>query len=208
MDPIVLSHAFLPRPSGGVERLLDGLPQALLVSLADRRLLFANPLAQCLLREGDAALAARHLMRLGQWQAVGLEALLGRAAAGASTEAPLWFAPGLATGVLQVSRLPIELAAAAGWPAGSLLLAVQRDRPGLAQAARLEALAARCALSAAERQVLTLLAEGLSVEVTAERLSLRVSTVRSHVRHLLRKTGSPSLMQLLRWVGSASEAPG
>ncbi|HEX2013267.1 MAG TPA: helix-turn-helix transcriptional regulator, partial [Roseateles sp.] len=160
-----------------------------------------------LLRDGEAVQLAQHLMRLGQLRAVMLEGLLGLAVNGHAAESRLWFEPGLSTGVLHVSALPPDLAASTGWPAGCLLLQVQRDRPQLAQAARLEALSTRCALSTAEQHVLALLADGLSVEDSAHQLALRVSTVRSHVRRLLHKTGSPSLMQLLRWVGSGRDAP-
>ena len=51
--------------------------------------------------------------------------------------------------------------------------------------------------------VLLLLADGEPVEAAARHLGLCVSTVRRHVRSLLGKTQAPSLMQLLRWTGSA-----
>ncbi|CAM3692161.1 hypothetical protein [Roseateles saccharophilus] len=46
----------------------------------------------------------------------------------------------------------------------------------------------------------------MTVEHAARHPCLQLSTLRSHVRHLLGKTQAPSLMQLLRWTGSA-QAP-
>lgn len=194
---------------GAVERLLGALPQAFMVTLADRRLLYRNAAAEALQQQGHVGLAAQHLMRIAQWQALALEQGLSQAAHGPQAiELPLCFLPGLSTGVLQVSRLAHELAAAAAWPADCLLLTVLQDRPALSQAARLDALCLHCALSAAERQVLVLLAQGLGVAAAAQQLGLCVSTVRCHVRHLLKKTGSSSLAQMLCWIGSAREGPG
>lgn len=52
-----------------------------------------------------------------------------------------------------------------------------------------------------------LLAGGEPVEATSRHLGLCVSTVRSQVRNLLGKTQAPTLMQLLRWTGSAAAMP-
>ena len=84
-----------------------------------------------------------------------------------------------------------------------VLLTIHLDQPALTQAARIDALTRQCRLSQAERHVLMLLADGEPVEATSRHLGLCVSTVRSHVRNLLGKTQAPSLMQLLRWTGSA-----
>jgi DNA-binding NarL/FixJ family response regulator len=56
-----------------------------------------------------------------------------------------------------------------------------------AMSARSESKAADSHLSSREREVLTLLAEGLSTEEVAEELSLAVETVRTHVKAILRK---------------------
>ena len=88
-----------------------------------------------------------------------------------------------------------------------MLLVVQVDQPALTQSARIDALTRQCHFSPAERHVLMLLADGMTVEIAARHLGLQLSTVRSHVRNLLGKSQSPSLMQLLRWTGSAASLP-
>ena len=99
--------------------------------------------------------------------------------------------------------LAASIARGADWPEGCLLLMVHLDQPGLTQSARIEALCRQCRLTHTERYVLMLLADGQAVEAAARQLGLRISTLRTHVRHLLGKTEAPSLMQLLRWLGSA-----
>jgi len=103
---------------------------------------------------------------------------------------------------LAAARAALPLA-----PWHAVLLALHLDQPALTQAARIDALTRQCRLSQAERQVLLLLADGDPVDAVARHLGLCVSTVRSHVRNLLGKTQAPSLMQLLRWTGSAQALP-
>jgi DNA-binding CsgD family transcriptional regulator len=188
-------------------QVLSALPQPLMVVLADRRLLFANAQAEHLLAEGLGQSRADHLMSLGQLDAQHLSELLVRAAAGSSSRTGLWFTPSLATGWLHAAPLAPAIAQASGWPPSSVLLAVHLDQPALTQAARIDALTRQCRLSQAERHVLLLLADGEPVEATSRHLGLCVSTVRSHVRNLLGKTQAPTLMQLLRWTGSAAALP-
>jgi DNA-binding CsgD family transcriptional regulator len=188
-------------------QVLTHLPHPLLVLMADRRLLFANASAQHLLAEGLGQVRAEHLMALGQLDAPRLTELLHLAAAGSSSRTGLWLTPSLATGWLHAAPLAPAIAQASDWPAHSVLLALHLDQPALTQAARIEALARQCRLSQAERHVLLLLADGETVDAVAQLLGLCVSTVRSHVRNLLGKTQASSLMQLLRWTGSAAALP-
>jgi DNA-binding CsgD family transcriptional regulator len=187
--------------------VLGALPQPLLVLRVDRRLMFANASAAQLLAEGLWQSRAEHLMSLGQLDAPHLEELLSLAAAGSSSRTGLWFTPSLTTGWLHAAPLAPAIARTSGWPERSVLLAIHLDQPALTQAARIEALTRQCRLSQAERQVLLLLADGEPVEATSRHLGLCISTVRSHVRNLLGKTQAPSLMQLLRWTGSAQALP-
>lgn len=207
-------HAATATPSGAPAfqdsqpmEVLDALPQPLLVALPDRRVLFANPSAERLLAEGLWQARADHLMAIGQLDAQRLAETLTMAAAGSSSRTGLWFTPHLSTGWLQVSPLAGSIARASGWPTHALLLVIHLDQPALTQAARIEAITRQCRLSPAERHVLLLLADGEPVEAASRHLGLCVSTVRSHVRSLLGKTQAPSLMQLLRWAGSARTLP-
>jgi DNA-binding CsgD family transcriptional regulator len=203
-------HTAVERTSGQPAQphhVLGALPQPLLVLLPDRRLLFANASAEHLLDQGLGQARAGHLMSLGQLDAQRLADMLALAAGGTSSRIGLWFTPGLATGWLHAAPLAPAIAIASDWPEGSVLLAVHLDQPALTQAARIDALTRQCRLSQAERHVLLLLADGEPVDATSRHLGLCVSTVRSHVRSLLGKTQAPSLMQLLRWTGSASALP-
>ena len=186
--------------------LFGALPQPLLVLLPSGRLLFSNPSADQLLANG-AELQAGSLTRFGQLDAAQLRELLALAAAGSPSRTGLWFTPALATGWLHAAPLAPAIAQACDWPLPSVLLAVHLDQPALAQAARIDALTRQYGLSRAERHVLLLLADGEPAEATSRHLGLRLSTVRSHVRSLLGKTQAPSLMQLLRWTGSAQALP-
>ena len=186
------------------EQVLTGLPHPVIVLQADRRLIFANPDAERLFACAHAGRAAERLMSLGQLDAVKLEQLLRMTVSGNPALAGLWFAPGLQTGRLNLSVLSADIARVADWPAASLLLLVHLDEPGLAQTARIDAVCRQCKLTNTERYVLMLLADGLAVEAAARQLGLRISTLRTHVRHLLEKTQAASLMQLVRWLGSAA----
>lgn len=188
-------------------QVLGALPQPLLVLKPDRRVLFANASAEQLLEQHLGLQREGHLMSLGQLDAQPLAELLARAASGMSSCTALWFRPGLATGWLQAAPLAPAIALASNWPLDSLLVTIHLDQPALSQAARIDALTRQYRLSQAERHVLLLLADGEPVEATSKHLGLCVSTVRSHVRNLLGKTQAPSLMQLLRWTGSASALP-
>lgn len=188
-------------------QVLGPVPQPLMVVLGDRQLLFANHNAQVLLNEGLGQVRNGQLMSLGQLQGPYLSELLHLAAVGSCSRTGLWFTPGVATGWLHAAPLAAAIAQASDWPASSVLLALHLDQPALTQAARIDALTRQCRLSQAERQVLLLLADGDAVDAVARHLGLCVSTVRSHVRNLLGKTQAPSLMQLLRWVGSGQPLP-
>ncbi|MCG8379846.1 MAG: response regulator [Proteobacteria bacterium] len=63
-----------------------------------------------------------------------------------------------------------------------------------------EALRQAYNLSRAEARVVSLLVEDPDVEVVAEKLNLSVSTIRTHLKHSFRKTGTKSLSVLLHKV--------
>lgn len=196
----------LPAPSSA-SQVLAALPQPMLVVRPDRRLLFCNRSAEALLRDQRLEIRAGHLTQIGQMDAVQLESPLRLALAGSTSCVGLWFTPRISTGWLHSTPLPEDLAASTGWPEDAVLLVIHLDQPALTQAARIDALARHSRLSAAERHVLMLLGDGMTVETAATHLGLCMSTLRSHVRSLLGKTQAPSLMQLLRWVGSGQPLP-
>jgi len=188
-------------------QVLAALPQPMLVVRPDRRVLFRNRSTEALLRDRRAEVRADHLMHIGQLDAARLEPALRLAHAGSASCTGLWFTPQISTGWMHAMPLPEDLAASAGWPGEAVLLVIHLDQPALTQAARIDALARHSRLSATERHVLMLLGDGMTVDTAATHLGLCVSTLRSHVRNLLGKTQAPSLMQLLRWTGSAQALP-
>jgi DNA-binding CsgD family transcriptional regulator len=192
---------------GNTCQVLGALPQPMLVVRPDRRLLFFNRSAETLLQDQRAAVTADRLMQVGQLDAARLEPPLRLARAGSPSHTGLWFAPKISTGWLHCLPLPEDLATSTGWPSEAVLVMIHFDQPSLTQAARIDALARQCRLSATERHVLMLLGDGMTVDSAASHLGLCVSTVRSHVRNLLSKTQAPTLMQLLRWTGSARPLP-
>lgn len=194
-------------PSGSTCQVLSALPQPMLVTRPDRRLLFRNRGVDALLRDRRVELNADHLMQIGQLDATRLEPPLRLARAGSTSCVGLWFTPQISTGWLHSMPLPAELTVSAGWPDDAVLLVIHLDQPALTQAARIDALARHSRLSATERHVLMLLGDGMTVDHAAAHLGLCLSTLRSHVRNLLGKTQAPSLMQLLRWVGSGQALP-
>lgn len=188
--------------------IVDLLPQAIMLVHEDRSVLSANPMARRLMDDGSIRLGEGRLHALGQLDLLPLTRLLAQAASGSALDCAIWFERCLSTGLLHLSRsrqrgadpsLPL--------PSSPVLLVVQMDQPALTQSARIDAIAQKCRLSPTERHVLMLLADGMTVETAARHLSLQLSTVRTHVRNLLGKTQAPSLMQLLRWTGSASALP-
>lgn len=199
-------HAAITAPAH-TSQVLAALPQPMLVTLPDRRLLFRNRSADALLRDRRVEVKADHLMQIGQLDAARLEPPLRLAQGGSSSYVGLWFTPHISTGWLNTMPLPADLAAGAGWPDDAVLLLIHLDQPALTQAARIDALARHSRLSATERHVLMLLGDGMTVETAAQHLGLQLSTLRSHVRALLGKTQATSLMQLLRWTGSAQTLP-
>lgn len=213
MQTALHNHAFnvrrrpAPAMPSNASQVLAALPQPMLVVRPDRRLLFCNRSAETLLQDHRVDVTAGHLMRIGQMDAAQLASPLRLALAGSTSCVGLWFTPRISTGWLHSTPLSEDLAACTGWPDDAVLLVIHLDQPALTQAARIDALARHSRLSAAERHVLMLLGDGMTVESAATHLGLCLSTLRSHVRNLLGKTQAPSLMQLLRWVGSGQPLP-
>jgi len=196
------------RRTGHSWLLLELLPQPLLLVSPQRRLLAGNSHARRLMGDGRIQLHDGQLTALAQLASLQLSQLLAQATEAGGSNMGVWFERDMTTGWLHVApTTPLAAMLAGTVYREALLLTLHLDRPALTQAARIDALAMCCKLSATERYVLMLLSDGLVVDAVARQLGLQVSTVRSHVRNLLGKTQAPSLMQLLRWTGSAASLP-
>lgn len=203
-------------PPPGVDRrrnshtwpLVELLPQPVLLIDQQRRLLASNSQARKLLQDGRMQVHSHHLTALAQMGSLQLSQLLGQALEIGGANMGIWFERDMTTGWLHITpTTPLATLAAGSVYREAVLLTVHLDQPALTQSARIDALARCCKLSPTERYVLMLLSDGQVVEAAARQLGVRISTVRSHVRSLLSKTQSPSLMQLLRWTGSAAALP-
>jgi DNA-binding CsgD family transcriptional regulator len=204
----VVPPAIDRRRSSSSWPLLELLPQPLLLVSRQRRLLAGNSHARRLMGDGRIVLQDEHLTGLAQLASLQLAQLLTQALEVGGSHMGIWFERDLTTGWLHVTpTTPLATMLAGTVYREAMLLTLHLDRPTMTHAARIDALAMCCKLSATERYVLMLLSDGLVVDAVARQLGLKVSTVRTHVRNLLGKTQAPSLMQLLRWTGSAAALP-
>lgn len=205
--PLALARTARPAPAAARPRtsawqMLERLPQAVLLIAEARRVVASNRRAQRMLADGQLQLADDVLTQLAQLGAAQLDRLQCGVALTGSFDCGVWFGAPLATGWLHACDV-----AEPGAAGHMTQLVIQIDQPALTQGARIDAMAQQCRISPTERHVLMLLADGMTVEQVARHLGLQLSTVRSHVRNLLGKTQAPTLMQLLRWTGSAQALP-
>lgn len=188
----------------GAWTMLELLPQALLVIAPDRTVLVRNQRAHRMLQDQCLQINDGRLASLGQLGMLQIVQMLRNADASGGCDCAVWFEKNLSTGWLRaLSTQTRDIADGLQSPPGAVLLVIQLDQPAMTQSARIDAMTQKCRLSPTERHVLMLLADGMTVELAARHLCLQLSTLRSHVRNLLGKTQAPTLMQLLRWTGSA-----
>jgi len=207
-DPVVrntsLSRRAMFREPSAVEQTLDAVPSPVSVVRRDGTVEYANAPAKALHTRGLVRVLSGRVSGVAQISATSLQNLLDAAASGATQEVGLWLAgPGhLSTATLHLSRLAPESPIAGQWPRAALLMLVTADDAARVRAARLDALAWRYRFTAAEMLVLKRLANGESTEAVANAQGVQVTTVRTHIRHLLEKTYTKRLVDLLRMVGS------
>ena len=186
-----------------VEQTLDVIPTAIFVLRPDGRVEYANPAARALW--GSGALSKEFSRVAGTARVSGSRwvAALATAAAGTPQEFGLCIAQEdtVGTATVMLSRLPPDSPLAALWHKDGILAIVHRENPERAKATRLKALAGRYGLTPSEVQVLKLLAEGQAVEALAKSQGVRVSTIRTHIRHLLDKTYTSRTVDLVRLAG-------
>jgi len=68
----------------------------------------------------------------------------------------------------------------------------------------LEALAELYGLTSAERKVLELVAEGVSPQDAADKLSVSLATIKTHLQHVFAKTNTGRQADLVRLVARAT----
>ena len=102
-----------------------------------------------------------------------------------------------AAGVLGRSLSAEQLVAAIRRAAAGESVLCDRAQTAVTAEIRRRDIDGRPSLSSRERQVLALIAEGLSVPAIARRLQLSAATVRTHVNHLFEKLGASERAQLV-----------
>lgn len=196
----VQEAAGLSRPTGSeLTRIVETIQVGVLVVDASGRLLFANCRARRLLSEGDGLVLERPLLGCSSPEETALlrrsveDAARGKARPGsllvsrrALGRAPLRV---LVEALRPSATFPNHAAGAA------LLLLVDSEEGGPGAEASLRSLHH---LTPAEARVAARIAEGHRPAEIADLLGLRVSTVRTHLQHVLEKTGAHSQAQLVR----------
>jgi DNA-binding CsgD family transcriptional regulator/PAS domain-containing protein len=175
---------------------------ALALTDAHGRVAEANPLAQAILAEGDGLVLRDGVLRAtGGGDCARLTLLIAEAAGGARTRASG------ASGVLQVSRpsgrRPLALAVTptrnAASPFGRshavTIAFADPERPPEADA---DFIARLYGFTGREASVAALLIEGRTPHEAAAELAMTDNTIRTHIHHLLCKTGAERLSDLIR----------
>ncbi len=186
-----------------VERTLEAMPSPLWVLRRDRTVDFANAAAVALGGQGVVRCIAGKLVNVAQLQGTRLLDLLDLAGSGIAQEVGLWMPQpiGFSTAALRLTSVLPESPVTSRWPHADVLMMLQLDNAARTKEARLQAISARCGLTAAEQLVLRRLANGEPAHAVAHAQNVGLPTVRTHIRRLLEKSYSKRLVDLLRLVG-------
>ena len=186
-----------------IEQTLEAMPSPVMVLRRDGTLHYANRAANALKIRGVVHASAGQVTRIAQVDQVRFQVSLGLAAIGLTQEVALWLpqAVGFSTAALHLTRMLPDSAMRKHWPQAEILAVVQLGNAALNKEARMQAVTARCRLTPAEVRVLKRLANGDAAETVADANQVGVSTVRTHIRHLLEKTHCRRMVDLLRMLG-------
>jgi len=176
---------------GAMRRSIDELDHGMMLLSASARLIDAKAAARRLLAcPGPLRLAGDHVVACEGWRQASWMAGLRDANLGLKCMVLLGDGPdGLA-----IALSTIVLDATAG--TRPVVLAVT-SRPTSCGALTLYAFCRSAGLTPAERQVLSVLAAGATAEEIAAHVQRTLSTVRTHIRNILQKTGARSTRALL-----------
>lgn len=190
-------------------RMLQRSGHAVVVLGTDRFLLYANKRAERLFRAGAGIdLRGGKLSVANVETSLRLERLIHHHAAGE-------FSPGDAGGSrlflarpgrlpLILSVMPISASRSKGWedPAALVLIRDPED-----SAVEPDLLRQLFGLTSTESTVAAALAEGHDTEEIARRLGIGLGTVRSHLKHILQKTGTHKQAQLVALIHRCAQEP-
>ncbi len=195
------AFAAIRREHRAVEETLDAVPQPLLVLRANGTVEHANPPARALLATaGVIRVLGNHIQRIGQLDMATLAHALRMTSIGAAQTLSTWFDDKgrLRSAVLRLTPVPREHAVRNRWPAAEVLLLVDLVDAAEHCTTLLHALARHHQLTTAEASLLSQLVAGATLAEAAEHQQVRVSTMRTHMAHLLAKTGTRRQSDLMR----------
>lgn len=190
--------AFAPEPPGAdVEDVLlalwETLSQALLVIDQEGKLVYANALGRhCLAEEAALRLGEQGVTAAGRGDRDRWRAAIGRAHKGLPQFIEIETCAGAR--VVAITRAP---APSDGRECQPGLLVVFIGSPMISDLARLDAVARHYRLTAAEIRVLRALLDDVAPKDVGALLDVATSTVRTHIRHLLQKTGTTGMRGLM-----------
>ena len=195
------AFAAIRREQRAVEDTLDAVPQPLFVLRAKGTVEHANPPAQALLATaGVIRVLGNHIQRIGQLDMATLTQALRITSIGAAQTLSTWFDDNgrLRSAVLRLTPVPREHAVRNRWPGAEVLLLVDLVDAAEHCTTLLHALARHHQLTSAEASLLGQLVAGATLAEAAEHQQVRVSTMRTHMAHLLAKTGTRRQSDLMR----------
>ena len=193
--------------------IINRLPQGIIVTDAAGRVGFANSAAEAMIAESDGLTIRDGVLQTSRRKETEqLVRLIGEAAGVPVAKGRVEI---MRTGAMQVSRpsmrqpLPLVVAPMRfgdSSPRGPLAVSIIISDPERLPEATAETLVRLYRLTAAEAKLAVLLIRGHSPRAAADELGVTINTVRTHIRHLLLKTETERLTDLVRRIMSGPGA--
>jgi DNA-binding CsgD family transcriptional regulator len=145
-----------------------------------------------LLAAGLIPVMGNRIQRIGQIDIATLANALRLATLGVAQTLTTWFEEKerLRSAVLRLTPVPRDHAVRQRWPAAEVLLLVELVDTPQHRTTLLHATARRYQLTPAETSLLEQLVGGATLAEAAQQQQVRITTVRTHMAHLLAKTDS------------------
>ncbi len=185
-----------------VRAALDAIPEAILLLRIDGHVEFANIEADKLIRNvGWLRMHGRNLLGVGDRSAEPLQGAIAKAALGQSTVLPFTIASpeGLRAGILRMAPVADNPAFVTCFPQAIAICSINA-RFRAVEGIVAESLARRYNLTPTEMKVLNALCDGMNPAQIATSFQIGLTTVRTHLKSLFRKTGSRRQADLVRLV--------
>jgi DNA-binding CsgD family transcriptional regulator len=191
--------------SRSVEETFESIPQPTLVLDGDASVVFGNRASRALLTQSGVLRASQErITAVGNLAGERWSSILRAAMAGLYRPTSFWWSTSdgnLHTGLLQLGRFRATGPVSDHWARARLVLVLELDDPACRRRAVIAGLAQTYRLTPGEMRVLERLAEGMRPEAIARAEAIAITTVRTHISHLLQKTGAAGTSDLVRLLG-------